>query len=72
MDDSHVFVHVFLGDGPLAVRTHDLLAFQQFLSPALVVDCHPTITNLAELVVFAAVCMSLVTPFTTSGTLRAL
>ena len=72
MDSLHVGVHVHLGDGPLAVRTHELLGFDELLAPALVVDSQPAVTNLAELVVFAALCMSHVTPFAACGALHAL
>lgn len=71
MDVLHVPVHLVFGDGPSAVRTHDLLAFHEFLAPALVADWEPTITNFAQNAVLAVICMALVEPTVAIGTLQA-
>ena len=68
----HVTVHVTFGERPFAVRANNLLAFHQFDAPALVADGLSTVTNVAVLVVLAAICMANVTPFAAMGTLQAL
>lgn len=72
MNGIHVAVHVTFGERPFAVPAYDLLAFHQFHAPALVVDCLSTVTTVAVLVIFAAICMASVTPFAAMGTLQAL
>ena len=72
MDRFHVVPHVAFGDGPLAVPAQDLLAFDDFLALAVVVDWHPPVTSLAVLLVLAPFHMAGITPFATMGTLHAL
>ena len=72
MNSFHVAVHVPFGERPFAVPTNNLLAFHQFYAPALVANLLPTVTHVAMLVVFAAICMASVTPFSAIRALHAL
>ena len=67
-----VHVHVALAEHRAAIATEDPLAGDGLLPDALVANTCPPPANLTVLVRFAAICMALVTPFTTRRALDAL